>query len=255
MTRTVAVANQKGGVGKTTTAVSLAAHLGAAGRVLLVDMDPQANATSSLGLHVADGTPSVYEVLIGRAAMESVLIRSGEPGLTVAPASQALAGAQVDLVDTADGDLRLRNALQPVLGLFDLVIIDCPPAVGVLTVNALAAADAVLVPVQCEYLALEGLGQIMQLVEAMRCGLNPRLDLLGVLPTMFDSRTNLSTQVVDEIRHYFPNETFESVVPRSVRLSEAPSFGKSIVAYDAHSRAAEAYAQVAQEIIARGYWR
>lgn len=253
MARVIAVANQKGGVGKTTTAVNLAAYLGGLGRVLLIDVDPQANATGSLGLGPASIGPSVYEVLIGEAALEGVVLETREPGVFIAPATSSLAGAQVDLVDAPDRDLRLRKALQGARCDYGLIIIDCPPSLGLLTVNALAAADAVLVPVQCEYLALEGLGQLMEIIGAVRAGPNPALDILGVVMTMHDGRTNLSTQVVDEVRRHFPAETFTSVVPRSVRLSEAPSFGRSILRYAASSRGARAYAAVAEEVVRRGY--
>jgi chromosome partitioning protein len=251
--RVIAVANQKGGVGKTTTAVNLAAFLGRTGSVLLIDADPQANATSSLGLAPNHVGSSVYEVLMGEIPLDRVIVGTNEPGLSLAPASRGLAGAQVELVDAPNRDFRLRDALRALPRSYDLTIIDCPPSLGLLTVNALAAADGVLVPVQCEYLALEGLGQLMEIVDAVRQTINPRLELLGVLMTMHDGRTNLSVQVVDEVRRHFPSETFSSVVPRSVRLSEAPSYGQSILTYDATSRGAMAYAGLAEEVIRRVY--
>jgi chromosome partitioning protein len=255
MSRVSAVTNQKGGVGKTTTAISLAAYLGKSSRVLLVDLDPQANATSALGMGLRPGERSMYDVLLGAVEMIDVIRPSQEPGLDLAPSSPALAGAQVELIADEDRDVRLRSALAQVRDRYDVVIIDCPPALGLLTVNALAATDGVLVPVQCEYLALEGLGQLIEIIQAVRGRLNPSIELMGVLLTMHDSRTNLSAQVISEVRRHFPIATFDHIVPRSVRLSEAPSYGKSIFAYDAVSRGAEAYAGVGEEIIKRGYGR
>jgi chromosome partitioning protein len=251
--RRVAIANQKGGVGKTTTAVNLSASLAQRGRILLVDTDPQANATSSLGFSPRHIERSLYDVLLGSATLGDVALETAEPGLTLVPSAPALAGAQVELVEAPNRERRLDSALAELGTDYDLAIIDCPPSLGLLTVNALAAADAVLVPVQCEYLALEGLGQLTEIVQAIRASLNPRLALLGLLLTMFDARTNLSNQVAEEVRRHFPAETFRTLVPRSVRLSEAPSFGKSIFCYDPTSRAAQAYAAIADEMAERGY--
>jgi chromosome partitioning protein len=253
--RVVAVANQKGGVGKTTTVVNLGAYLALGLRVLLVDVDPQANATSSLGIDPNGLALSTYEVLIGEATLGDTIISSGRQQLDLAPANRALAGAQVELVEMADREYRLRNALAAVRDRYDCVLVDCPPSLGILTLNALVAADLLLAPVQCEYLALEGVGQLMETIELVRATLNPRLALLGMLMTMFDPRTRLSSQVVEEVRRHFPQDTFETVIPRSVRLSEAPSFGKPVLEYEPTSRGATAYADLAQELIRRGLLR
>jgi chromosome partitioning protein len=251
----VALANQKGGVGKTTTAVNLGAYLALGVRVLLVDLDPQANATSSLGFDPNGVELSTYESLIGQAALETAIISSGRQQLDLAPASRALAGAQIELVELADREYRLRQAIEPVRSRYDVILVDCPPSLGILTLNALVAADLLLAPVQCEYLALEGVAQLMETIELVRATLNPRLELLGMLMTMYDPRTRLSGQVVDEVRKHFPRETFETVIPRSVRLSEAPSFGKPVLEYEPASRGAAAYADLAQELIRRGLLR
>ncbi|MCO5220514.1 MAG: AAA family ATPase [Thermomicrobiales bacterium] len=250
--RTIALANQKGGVGKTTSAVNISVELARRGaRVLLVDVDPQGNASSSLGLDKRNLDLTIYDVLIERATLDEVLIPQIRPSLDLLPANSALAGAEVDLIEFADRAVRLRKALTQTGDRFDMVVIDSPPSLGFLTVNALCAAQHVIVPIQCEYLALEGLGQLIGTIDLVKKQLNPELDLTGVLMTMYDARTRLSAQVVDEVRRYFPQRTFATVVPRSVRLAEAPSFGQSIAEYDAASRGAAAYRSIVDELSAR----
>ena len=249
---TICVANQKGGVGKTTTAISLAAglaHLGA--RVLLVDLDPQGNASTGLGIRIEEGEPSTYGVLVDGDALLPALQDTEIDGVALLASSLDLAGAEVELVPAFSREHRLERALEQVQDAFDVVLVDCPPSLGLLTINALVAADEVLVPIQCEYYALEGLSQLLRTVELVADNLNRRLRVGGVVLTMFDARTNLSQQVVEEVRGYFGDLTYTTVIPRSVRLSEAPSFGQPITLYDPSSRGARAYQRLAREVAIR----
>ncbi len=253
MARILAITNQKGGVGKTTTAINLAACLVERGkRVLLVDTDPQANASSGLGFDKAGVRRSVYNALVDAMPLEQVVLVTNRVGLDLAPAASALAGAEVELVGLSRREHRLEQALAPVRGRYDYVLVDCPPSLGLLTLNALVAADGVLVPIQCEYLALEGLSRLIDTVRLVRDSLNPRLRLAGIVMTMFDPRTNLSTQVVQDVLTHFPKEIFKTIIPRSIRLSEAPSYGRTILEYDNGSRGAQAYRALAEELLARG---
>jgi chromosome partitioning protein len=248
-----AIANQKGGVGKTTTAVNLGAYLAAAGqRVLLVDADPQANATSSLGVDRQSLSYSTYDVLLNGVPADQAVILTKQVHLDLLPSTAALAGAEVELVGLMAREHRLSRALEPTAGRYDHVFMDCPPSLGLLTINALTAAqNGVLVPVQCEYLALEGLGQLLKTIYLVRDNLNPRLAIAGVVLTMFDARTNLSKQVVDEVRRYFPAYVFQTIIPRTVRLSEAPSYGETILSYAPDTPGATAYQALAQEFMER----
>lgn len=251
MGKIIAVTNQKGGVGKTTTAINLSACLAALKkRVLLVDLDPQGNATSGVGKANADSN-TVYDVLIGEAEAKDAILETGYGTLDLMPTAIELAGAEIELVAMDDRELLLKNALNTVRDHYDYILIDCPPSLSLLTINALSAADSVLIPIQCEYYALEGLGALMNTVKLMRRKLNPDLGIAGILLTMFDSRTNLCAQVVHEVRAHFPNEVFETMIPRNVRLSEAPSYGQPIHIYDGRCIGAKAYGELAKELIER----
>jgi chromosome partitioning protein len=246
----IAFVNQKGGVGKTTTTVNLGAALARSGRsVLVVDMDPQANATSALGREAVPGR-DIYDLLLDSVPAAEAIVDTTAAGVLLIPSSRDLAGAEIDLVAVAGREQRLRQALAPIRDRYDYVLIDCPPSLGLLTVNALAAADEVIVPVQCEYLALEGLGHLARTLELVRQRLNPALRLRGLVMTMFDARTNLAQEVVNEVRRHFP-QTYASVIPRSVRLSEAPSHGLTIFDYDRGSRGALAYQSLGEEVLAQ----
>ena len=247
----IAVANQKGGVGKTTTSVNLSACVAELGkRVLLVDIDPQGNATSGLGRAHEEGA-TVYDVLIGECEATEAIVPTGYGTLDLMPTAIELAGAEIELVSMDDREMLLKDALQPVAGAYDYIFIDCPPSLSLLTLNALSAADTVLIPIQCEYYALEGVGQLVNTIKLMRKKLNPQLGIEGILLTMYDSRTNLCAQVVQEVRSHFADEAFETMIPRNVRLSEAPSYGVPIHLYDGRCSGAQAYRELAKEMIRR----
>ncbi|MBS4030426.1 MAG: ParA family protein [Clostridiales bacterium] len=251
MKRVIAIANQKGGVGKTTTSVNLSAYLAAAGKaVLLLDIDPQGNATSGIGLEKRRIQACIYDVLINDIPLEKVIQKSSLDGLDVVPATIQLAGAEIELVPTMSREVRLRRVLEGIRERYDYIIIDCPPSLGLLTINALTAADTVLVPIQCEYYALEGLSQLTNTVKLVQKHLNSALRYEGVLLTMYDARTNLASQVADEVHKFFGSRVFKAVIPRNVRLSEAPSHGQSILTYDERSKGAEMYQLLAKEVIA-----
>lgn len=253
MGKIIAIMNQKGGVGKTTTAVNLAACLTEAGQaVLLVDMDAQGNATSGLGIDKDRIKSSGYEVLIEGASAKKACVQTAVEGLSVLPATIALAGAEVELVNMVSRETKLRDALDKLKKKFDYILIDCPPSLGLLTVNALVAAGSVLVPIQCEYYALEGVAQLLQTIRSISGNWNPSLHLEGVVLTMFDGRTNLSLQVADEVKKHFGEKVYRTLIPRNVRLSEAPSYGEPIILYDDKSKGAEVYRELAQEVLRRG---
>ncbi|GGE06041.1 sporulation initiation inhibitor protein Soj [Marinithermofilum abyssi] len=253
MGKVIAIANQKGGVGKTTTSINLGTSLAHQGKkCLIVDIDPQGNTTSGLGINKGDVEVCIYDVLIEELSISNVVLSTDIDNLDLVPATIELAGAEIELVQTLSREQRLKRALQPIQDDYDYILIDCPPSLGVLTINSLTAAHTVLIPIQCEFYALEGLGQLLNTIRIVQKHLNKKLEIEGVLLTMFDGRTNLSVQVMDEVKKYFQQKVYQTVIPRNVRLSEAPSHGVPILNYDPRSRGAECYLQLAKEVMANG---
>lgn len=253
MSRTIAIANQKGGVGKTTTSVNLSACLAKLGKkVLLIDTDPQGNATSGVGINKGDVEQCIYNILIDDIDAKEVILQTDIECLDVIPATISLAGAEIELVSTISREVRMKHALQSLESMYDYIIIDCPPSLGLLTLNALTASDSIIIPVQCEYYALEGLSQLLSTIQLVQKHLNKELVIDGVLLTMFDARTNLGIQVIEQVKKYFQDRVYKTIIPRNVRLSEAPSHGEPIIVYDARSRGAEVYTELAKEVVHNG---
>lgn len=252
MARIISIVNQKGGVGKTTTAINLGAYLAEKGKfVLIVDLDPQANATSGIGIDHQGLERGVYEAVIGQANIREIVQPTAHEGLHIAPATTALAGLNIELVEMQRREFKLRDAMLEIRNDYDFILIDCPPTLGLITLNGIVAGDEILIPVQAEYYALEGLGQLLETVQLVKERIRPEIDVLGAVITMYDPRTKLSDDVLNELYKYFPNNIFRSVIPRNVRLAEAPSFGRSIVHFDSASKGAKAYERLAQEVIER----
>lgn len=250
MAKIIAICNQKGGTGKTTTAINLASFLAKAGkRVLLVDIDPQGNSTSGLGINKANLTTSVYHVLLNHLELDSIILASAIEKLFIAPSSMDLAGAEIELVNTMSRETVLKSCLDPARLKYDFIFIDCPPSLGMLTLNALTCADSVIIPIQCEYYALEGVTQLLKTINLVRDRLNPQLQIEGVLLTMADYRTNLTNEVIGEIKNFFKEKVYQTIIPRNIRLSEAPGFGKPVVLYDPHSAGAKTYEQLSKEVL------
>lgn len=250
MGKVIAIINQKGGVGKTTTAINLSTCLAARGKkVLIIDSDPQGNTSSGLGINPKEAELTTYDCLVNQTSMEEVIIKTEYKNLSLSPGNINLAGAELELVDAQMREHRLKESLQGVKDQFDFIFIDCPPSLGLITLNAFAAADSVLIPIQCEYYALEGLAQLTRTIKMVKQGLNPELKIEGILLTMYDSRTNLSVQVAQEVQKYFGATVYQTMIPRNVRLSEAPSYGMPIIAFDKNSKGAQCYKKLASEVI------